>query len=287
MSRKRPILIPLILLCVSMSHGQEAVTREDASTGEETASTEAVSVPEATAPAGEPAAGDAAASTATTAEVETAVSTEPVATEEKAATTEPAATETTEAASPEAGLPAEAPAAAGKDSSISGIAGLEVFLSPGMTCYADAVGFNIQAGAQIPFRKLFKAPQLWLDNIVVGGAFLFDGVSSPLAIDTLGLDLRVGYRFLLTDYLGSLPPALQELRITALLINGIYYQGVARSGRDVTQGAAYHLSPELSVDMPMPFNKSLRAGLEMGYHIFAGGTTTESMHVGLFASWTF
>lgn len=171
--------------------------------------------------------------------------------------------------------------------SLSG--GLETFAMLGIGFYGDSLGFNAEAGVQSAMGQMFTIDS-WPGNAILGVSVLYDGVvRDEIIVSLAGGDLRVGYRFVLGDYISALPDSL-DLRLTPCLLAGAAYQGIKRSGRYIYQGLAWHLAPVITLDVS-PFKdgtlKPLRAGMSIGYHYYFSTMVLQNFHAGFFTSWSF
>ena len=161
----------------------------------------------------------------------------------------------------------------------------EAFLTPGIVFYGDLTGFKTEFGAQFVLGERFvidSTPK----NIVVGASLLYETVpNTEIPVMITGLDLRFGYRFILSDFLPIL-----NIRIIPSLLTGPVYQSVERSSREIYRGLAWHLAPTVSLDLS-PFGdgqfQALKAGLYLGYNFYLSELSFQNFHAGLFTSWTF
>ena len=158
----------------------------------------------------------------------------------------------------------------------------------GVGFYGDSLGFNAEAGVQNALGAMTDIDS-WLGAVILGISFLYDGVvRDEIIVSVAGGGLRVGYRFVLGDYISALPDSM-DFRLTPNLLAGPAYQGIKRSGRFIYQGFAWHLAPVVTLDVS-PFKeicKPLRVGLSFGYHYYFSTVVLQNLHAGLSTSWTF
>ena len=69
--------------------------------------------------------------------------------------------------------------------------------------------------------------------------------------------------------------------------NGVCFQSVDRVEREIYQGMAYHLAGNLSVDIALLKDRSLKLGAEVGYNLYLSTFSLTNFTSGLFLSWTF
>jgi len=162
--------------------------------------------------------------------------------------------------------------------------GIELFINPGASLYADATGVNFGIGVQASLGDL-GVPVHLLQNITAGAALMFDGVFLPdFPVLLAAADLRLGYRIESSQLFPHLPRWL-GFRLHPAVAGGFGYQMVTRNGREAFRGIAFHFAPVFGIDFPVAFDGRLRIGAEAGYHFYFSDLPLTNTHAGILFGW--
>lgn len=162
---------------------------------------------------------------------------------------------------------------------------LEVFAVPGVSMYADSVGFGATVGAGSELESLFGLEGPFAQTMV-GLSVRYDGL---LAVDnynvhSVGAVVSAGYRLHMARFFRQ-TPVVSLLRITPRLSTGVMYHKRERHERDAYSGAAYYLAPGLVVDMSVPSVPELRLGLAGEFNMLFSDMRINNVHIGPYVSW--
>lgn len=145
----------------------------------------------------------------------------------------------------------------------SKITGLRAYVTPGAVMFSDAVGYRVMFGAQLSMKDLFGLmfdTSRMTDRLYTGLSFDISGAAAQTAkIFDYGFGLDFGYDL-------SLYMFGQRFSLAPQATIGMSFANVTETNTGISRKFGLMLLPTLSFDYVI--NPAIRAGLDVGYHMY-------------------